>query len=228
MPSFNIVKKFTPDLSFRNESIRSQFDFRDHEVVEQFIGDIKIEDKEWSIGCIVGRSGTGKTTIARHCFGEYMTTYEYTEDSVINEMPTNKTTNEITNVFNSVGFGTVWSWLKKYSHLSEGEKMRVNLAREILSDKQIICFDEFTSVVDRVVAKTASAAISKYIRKNNKKFIAVTCHRDIITWLEPDWIYDTDSSRFFFANQNIKDPKSVLTYSKSIKTDGKYIKSIII
>jgi ABC-type iron transport system FetAB ATPase subunit len=50
--------------------------------------------------------------------------------------------------------------------------------------------DEFTSVVDRNVAKIASAAIAKYIRKTTKQFVAVSCHEDISEWLEPDWIYE--------------------------------------
>ena len=53
-------------------------------------------------------------------------------------------------------------------------------------------FDEFTSVVDRNVAKVCSAAIAKGIRRGHLpcRFVAVTCHYDVAAWLEPDWILD--------------------------------------
>jgi GNAT superfamily N-acetyltransferase len=53
-------------------------------------------------------------------------------------------------------------------------------------------FDEFTSVVDRTVAKVCSAAIAKGIRRGRIpcRFVAVTCHYDVADWLEPDWVVD--------------------------------------
>jgi GNAT superfamily N-acetyltransferase len=56
----------------------------------------------------------------------------------------------------------------------------------------IVVFDEFTSVVDRNVAKVCSAAIAKGIRRGAIpcRFVAVTCHYDVADWLEPDWILD--------------------------------------
>jgi GNAT superfamily N-acetyltransferase len=53
-------------------------------------------------------------------------------------------------------------------------------------------FDEFTSVVDRTVAQIGSAAVAKAIRsgKLGARFVAVTCHYDVLPWLEPDWVLD--------------------------------------
>lgn len=148
---------------------------------------------DWNVGLIVGGSGTGKSTIAKEIFGnEYFNKYEYKEKSVIDDMPKGKSIKDIEKAFTSVGFASPPSWLKPYDVLSNGEKMRVELARNILDDKELIVFDEFTSVVNREVAKTASYAISKAVKNQNKKFVAVSCHSDIIEWLEPDWIYNTD------------------------------------
>ena len=36
----------------------------------------------------------------------------------------------------------------------------------------------------------------KAIRKTKKQFIAVSCHFDIIDWLLPDWVFNTDSMTF--------------------------------
>ena len=59
----------------------------------------------------------------------------------------------------------------------------------------LVVFDEFTSVVDRTVARIGSAAISRAIRSGNIpcRFVAVTCHYDVTEWLAPDWIADMAS-----------------------------------
>jgi ABC-type ATPase with predicted acetyltransferase domain len=228
MPNFDIIKKSNYEKSFRNESVKNQFDLNVESIVENFKGSIDIENKDWSVGVIVGSSGSGKTTITRDVFGEFKN-FKYDKNkSVLDEMPKNKTTEQITKTFNSVGFGTVWSWLKPYDVLSNGEKMRVDLAHSMLLDDEIIIFDEFTSVVDRTIAKTASYAIQKSIRKTNKKFVAVSCHYDILEWLEPDWVYDTNKKQFFFAQKNTKDQKSKLKLESVQQKNGVYLKNIII
>ena len=60
------------------------------------------------------------------------------------------------------------------------------------SSLPLTVFDEFTSVVDRTVAKIGSAAASKAIRRGHvaTRFVAVTCHYDVSRWLEPDWVLD--------------------------------------
>lgn len=231
MPSFDIVKTSNPDKTFRVSSVLGAFDLDIEKVKEHFTGSIDIEGKNWNVGLIVGGSGTGKSTIANEVFGNHFIEYDYKSKSVIDDMPKEKSVKEITKAFTSVGFASPPSWLKPYSVLSNGEKMRCDLANCILQEKEIIIFDEFTSVVNREVAKTGSYAISKAVRKLNKKFIAVACHSDIIDWLEPDWIYNTDEQRFFFAQANIKDPKSNLKFSEQQAINikfGNHLKNIII
>jgi GNAT superfamily N-acetyltransferase len=60
------------------------------------------------------------------------------------------------------------------------------------TDTPLVVFDEYTSVVDRNVAKACSTAIAKGIRRGNIacRFIAVTCHYDVADWLEADWVLD--------------------------------------
>lgn len=107
-------------------------------------------------------------------------------------MPKEASVDDIEKAFYAVGFGSVPSWLKPYSVLSNGEKMRVDMANALLTDDMVV-FDEFTSVVDRNIAKVCCIAIEKAIRRSGKRFIAVSCHRDITEWLQPDWIFDTDT-----------------------------------
>ena len=93
----------------------------------------------------------------------------------------------------SVGFASPPDWLKSYDCLSQGEKMRVDIARALCLNQSLIVFDEFTSVVDREIAKVSAYAISKAVRLSKKKFIAVTCHYDVLDWLDPDWDFSTDT-----------------------------------
>ena len=197
MPHFDIIKRNNPKNTFRVSKIEADFDVKPEHSCERFTGDIEIPD-EWNIGVIVGGSGTGKSTIARELFGESLITgFDYSASSVVDDMP-QTSIDEITKMFYAVGFGSVPSWLKPYSVLSNGEKMRVDLARALL-ERNFVVFDEFTSVVDRQVAQTACLAISKAVRRTKKKFIAVSCHYDILDWLEPDWVFDTNIMQNFFG-----------------------------
>lgn len=225
MQTFNIVKKNKIEETFRVKKIMSDFDVKLEHSNENFVGSIDIP-KQWNIGLIVGGSGTGKTTIAKELFEkDIITEFEYNEKSVLDNMPSNIETREIEKMFYSVGFGSVPSWLKPYKVLSNGEKMRVDLARALL-EKDFIVFDEFTSVVDRQVAKTACIAINKAIKGTNKKFIAVSCHKDIIEWLQPDWIFDTDDMKQVF--QLAHDHKKNLRSENVGEKNGENLGSIII
>lgn len=225
MQNFDIVRRSEVQKTFRVAKIMSDFDIDTTHAKEHFKGSLNLPEK-WNIGVIVGGSGTGKTTIARELFREHnIESFEYRAKSVIDDMPKDKTVDEITKMFYSVGFGSVPSWLKPYNVLSNGEKMRVDLARAML-EKDFIVFDEFTSVVDRQVAQTASIAINKAVKKLNKQFVAVSCHYDILEWLEPDWVFDTNEMKYFFGNAH---ELKRLTISENVPlASGQSFQSIII
>lgn len=195
MPHFDIIKQVNPVQTFRVASLMGTYDLQTNKVTEHFTGDIELPEN-WNIGVIVGRSGTGKTTIARELFGEHIKQFEYNAECVLDDFPKDATMHEIEMALTSVGFASAPSWLKPYSVLSNGEKMRCDIARCMCEKDDLIVFDEFTSVVDREVAKVSSFAIQKAIRRNKKRFIAVSCHDDIVQYLMPDWVFNTDTMSF--------------------------------
>jgi len=199
MQNFNIIKKSEIKQTYRVSKIMNDFDVKLENSNEKFKGEIELP-KEWQIGVIVGSSGTGKTTIANELFSEYMNfNFKYTHKSVIDDMP-NIDIKEIEKMFYAVGFGSVPSWLKPYNVLSNGEKMRVELARQLLTSDYVV-FDEFTSVVDRQVAKAMCIALRKVMNKyDDKKFVAISCHKDILDWIEPDWVFNTDNMHQVFQS----------------------------
>lgn len=233
MPSFDIVKETKPRKTFRTESVIGSFDLQVESLKQRFRGNIDIESKDWNIGLIVGASGSGKSTIAKEVFGkEYFKNHVWGDNAIVDEMPKNRTMSEIEKTFTSVGFASPPSWLKPFGVLSNGEKMRVEIAYCLLSNAPITVYDEFTSVVNREVAKTASMAIHKALKRSEKKFIAISCHNDIIPYLQPDWIYNTDEQRFFFAKTNTKSQNSNYKFTSLttlIKNQyGRFLSNIII
>jgi hypothetical protein len=160
-------------------------------------GDLPIENGDWRVGLIVGPSGCGKSTIARQIFNSaYDVPMKWGADSVIDDFEEHHTVADISAVCSAVGFNTVPAWFRPYAVLSTGEKFRVDLARRMLSLPDPVVVDEFTSVVDRQVAKIGALAVQKYVRRHNRRFVAVSCHYDIIDWLQPDWVFEPATMAF--------------------------------
>lgn len=226
MPSSKFIKTSIIPNSFRNEKVKGMFDVDKNEIIKEFNINIPIEDMNWNIGVIVGSSGTGKTTIAKEVFKDYLLFDGFEWDNsktIIDNFDSKYTPSEITEILSKVGFSSPPDWLKPFNVLSNGQKMRVELAKLILENDKPIIYDEFTSVVDRQVAQIGSYAIQKYVRKQNKKFIAVSCHYDIIDWLEPDWIYDVNKNQFLKDLPNQR-PKIKIIIRKAEQCEWKIFK----
>jgi len=198
MPSAKFVVESKIQDTFRTAKVKGMFDINMDVVKKEFDVHIPIETDDWNIGLIVGSSGSGKTTIAKKMFKDFLLFdgFKWSNVAVIDDFNKSLTPKQITEALSKVGFSSPPDWLKPFSVLSNGQKMRAELARLILESEKAVIYDEFTSVVDRKVAKIGSAAIQKFVRKNNKQFIAVSCHFDIAEWLEPDWMFNVDDMSF--------------------------------
>lgn len=215
--------------SFRAEKVKSLFNAESGHNWEH-IAELPIEDEGWQIGLIVGPSGSGKTSIGKQIWDNgIINLSEGWNDNlpIVEDITPEKSMNEVTAALSAVGLGDVPAWLRPFKVLSNGEQFRAGLARLICEAPDKVIVDEFTSVVDRQIAKIGASAFAKAWRKNGKKqIILLSCHYDIIEWLQPDWVYDTRVSEVKKKSQN--DRLFNLTFSRQTEVIGDFLRSIII
>ncbi len=214
MPAISIKVTCPVYDSFRVQQVAGMFDVPlGKRATERFEVDVPGKNENWQIGLIVGPSGSGKSTVARKAFGSQVySCTDWPTDKAVVDCFGNVPVRNVVELFTAVGFGSPPSWVKPYHVLSNGERFRCDLAKALsvvsgpssvatnhgqwTTDQPIVAFDEFTSVVDRNVAKVCSAAIAKGIRRGQLpcRFVAVTCHYDVAEWLQPDWVLDMATS----------------------------------
>ena len=163
--------------------------------------DLPIEGKPWQIGLIVGPSGSGKTSVGSRIFPDspiYDLYSGWRDDApIIDCIAPDGDFNTVTAMLSAVGLGDVPAWLRPFRVLSNGEKFRAGLARLACERPAHAVVDEFTSVIDRQIAKVGAAAFAKTWRRGAGQIVLLSCHYDVIEWLQPDWVYDTAESRFY-------------------------------
>jgi GNAT superfamily N-acetyltransferase len=153
---------------------------------------VPIEDKPWNVGLIVGPSGAAKSLLAGELWPHVLVRQAWDDRAVVDHFPAAMGTRDVTGLLTAVGLGSPPAWVRPYATLSNGEQFRASMARALAetSQEEIVVVDEFTSVVDRQVAKVASHTVQKTVRKAGRQFVAVTCHYDVIDWLQPDWVLE--------------------------------------
>lgn len=164
----------------------------------QLEADIDVESAPWQIGVIVGPSGSGKTSMGRALWGgEAIYTPAWPADApVIDAITPGGSFDDVTAALSSVGLGSVPTWLRPFPVLSNGEQFRANLARLIAEAPARAVLDEFSSVVDRQIAQIGAGAFAKAWRRTNGQAVLLSCHYDILDWIQPDWVFDTATGQF--------------------------------
>lgn len=190
---------------FPNFRCKMAADSLDIDVNKKSVHHVKIEDinvpEEWAVGCVVGNSGSGKTTLLHHIFGsDCFNTVLDPEQPIINQFPKSMTYEECANILTGVGLNSVPCWIRAVKTLSNGQKARAEAALLMCQEQDIIFIDEWTSVVDRTVAKAMSLCLNKFAKRYKKKIIICSCHFDIIEWLNPDWIIDCNKQEFLLPS----------------------------
>lgn len=150
--------------------------------------------KKFGILCIVGASGSGKSTLLKE-FDTWEYSYptkKFNEDSIVSNF---NDCDEACRKLSAVGLNSMPVWCRPRNVLSVGEGFRSDLALNL--DSYMI-FDEFTSTIDRNVAKSTSNGIQRYIRENGlHNIVFCSCHKDYIPFLNPDFIIDLDEEKVF-------------------------------
>jgi ABC-type ATPase involved in cell division/GNAT superfamily N-acetyltransferase len=164
------------------EVIRQRYDIRDYVETPVAIPDLP----QVGIVLIVGTSGSGKSTILRS-LGHTQVVSVNPGSTVIENFSTAERGEEL---LLAAGLRSIPAWFRSPSTLSNGEYHRFEMALAL--DQGIQCVDEFTSVVDRDTAKALAYSVRKYHDQNPGVLYIASCHRDIVDWLDPDYIYDTD------------------------------------
>lgn len=176
------------------EYVCDTFDIQDRDTVSTEIHELKddLESFEWSVGVIVGNSGCGKSSILK-TIGT-LKDFEFDlQKSLISNFDW-LSPKDAACLLTSIGLSSVPTWLRPFGLLSNGEQYRAKLAMSVAKAEsgEIILIDEFTSVVDRDVAKAMSFALQKYIRRQGKQIVLASCHFDILDWLMPDWVFSPE------------------------------------
>lgn len=157
---------------------------------------------DWNIGVVVGASGSGKTSIGKMIFGENkivnLSEGWHSDRPIIDDIAPNRDFNIVTGHLASVGLGDVPSWLRPFRVLSNGEQFRAGLARLLCETPKEVVIDEFTSVIDRQIARVGAHAFQKAWRRENPsgRIVLLTPHYDILDWVQPDWVIDTTRKTF--------------------------------
>jgi ABC-type lipoprotein export system ATPase subunit/GNAT superfamily N-acetyltransferase len=166
------------------EEIKKKYDIKDHVETPVVIPELPKD----GIVLVAGTSGSGKSTILRS-LGEHTQPKIEFYNTVIENFSTPERGEEL---LLACGLRSIPTWFRTPHTLSNGEHHRFEMAMSI--DQGISIIDEFTSVVDRDTAKSLAYSIRKFYdqRGTTEPLYIASCHRDIIDWLDPEWVYDTD------------------------------------
>ena len=191
------------------------FDYTFDGVIEFELWDMPEVPTDFTLGMIVGDSGTGKSFLLKD-FGEEHEPKWNRDKAIVSHFSDPDTA---INRLMSVGLNTIHSWLKPYHVLSFGEQYRAKVARGL---KDNAVFDEFTSVVDRDTAKSLSVSVRRFIdREKLKGVVVATCHEDIIEWLQPDWVFNTNTGELS-VGRSLRPPIKIQIYRSDTSLWGMF------
>lgn len=152
----------------------------------------EIKNIDYNILVICGASGSGKSTLLKEFKNNYKWKNFIPNKAIVSSF---SSPDEASYKLSAVGLNSIPIWCRPRKVLSVGEGFRADIALNLEDGK---VFDEFTSTIDRNVAKSTCNGIQKYIRKNNlKNVIFCSCHNDYIPFLKPDIVIDLDDENVY-------------------------------
>lgn len=181
-------------------------------------------DFDFKILCIVGASGSGKSTLLREFKNYKVDQKRFDDNAIVSNFATPQDASER---LSAVGLNSMPVWCRPRRVLSVGEGFRADLALNL--DSYSI-FDEFTSTIDRNVAKSTCNGVKRYI--DDKKLhhvVFCSCHKDYIPFLRPDVVIDLNTEKIYDCRGiDLGEASPYKSTSPMLATCGEYLGSIII
>ena len=173
------------ELDEETQKVSKAFDYPFSGETTTILADPKIlpPRSDWSIGVIVGPSGSGKSSLAKMAYG-ITPNFDWNNGrSIVSQVNQKK--------LGAAGLNSISAWCRPRNTLSTGEGFRADVAAVLGNN---VAIDEFTSVVDRSVAASCCHSLQKFVKKEGiKGLVLISCHKDILEWVQPDWVYFSDT-----------------------------------
>lgn len=199
MQDFLVSLQSEPSKSFRCTKAANALDIDVHKKLSHELKVSADITTPYSVGLIVGASGSGKSTLARQIWGDgFEKPLLDPSRPVIEQFPEDWSYDQCAAALSGMGLTAVPCWIRPAATLSNGQRARAEAALQLASpdDGKPIVIDEWTSVVDRTVAKAMSVCIVKHARRTGRQIVLLSCHYDIIEWLAPDWVIDCNTQSY--------------------------------
>lgn len=186
----------------------------------------ELDNIDFNIMAIVGASGKGKSTLLKE-FGSDYTFSENRFDNTKAIVSNFNTPREADEKLSATGLNSMPVWCRPRNVLSVGEGFRADVALNLNS---YTIFDEFTSTIDRNVAKSTCNGLQKYIRKHGlNNMVFCSCHKDFIPYLKPDIVIDLDDETVYDCRGKCLGKTSLSKCTnQTTKTFGEFLGNITI
>ncbi|WP_459555310.1 ATP-binding cassette domain-containing protein [Lacunimicrobium album] len=151
--------------------------------------DVSMDVEEGQVIAFTGDSGSGKSSLMRTLAGQlegvlWFDDITFLKGTVIDQFTDDWA--ESMALLSACGLGEAHLMLRLPSELSDGQRMRLKLAIGISQTPQWLVIDEFTSSLDRTLAKVIAFNLKKLSRRHQMGVLVATTHEDVIEDLQPD------------------------------------------
>ncbi len=170
--------------------VANHFGLDDADTRRVIAEDLEVEVCPGEIVLWTGDSGSGKSslmrTLARQLEGViWLDELVWCERRLIDLMEGDW--KDRVSMLGACGLGEAHLMLRTPGELSDGQRMRFRLALAVSRRPTWLVVDEFTSSLDRVLAKVLAFNLQRVCRMRGIGLLAATTHRDIAEDLQADW-----------------------------------------
>lgn len=157
----------------------------------------------WRVGCILGPSGSGKSSNLK-LFEGGLKHFEWSKtESVWQQLSCDDA--KKTGILEVVTL----NGSACYHQLSMGERSLADLARTLAEAGDILLVDEFTSHLDRQRAFKVSCNLRSFMDgplMSGIRMVLAGCQADVVDWLCPEWSFRADSGELLRYNDFTRGP----------------------